>query len=261
MDPLSVAIADRIATVTINRPQQGNAITLVMWQRLAELCAQLDENRDVRVVVVRGSGEDAFSTGGDISEFAQRRSDPWHAKIYNGKVELALSRLLQLAKPTIALVNGYCLGGGCLVAAHCDLRIAADNAQFGLPVAKLSNLLGYRELERFVHLIGLGATMDMLLTARLLDAPEAKAVGLCSRIYPLDQIDAQVYALAAEMTGLAPLAQKWHKQMIHTVLRNPELVDLSPEEEALPDACFETEDYAEGIRAFLEKRTPHFRGK
>ncbi|RME57333.1 MAG: enoyl-CoA hydratase/isomerase family protein, partial [Caldilineae bacterium] len=136
MDSLLVTRRDRVATITINRPEQRNVITFDMWQRLAELAAQLDQDDQVRVVVLRGAGDEAFSAGGDITEFRERRSDPWQAKVYNGKVELALRAFTRMGKPTIALVKGYCMGGGCMLAAHCDLRIAADNAVFGMPVAK-----------------------------------------------------------------------------------------------------------------------------
>ena len=261
MDSLILSARNGIATLTINRPAQRNAITLDMWRSLAELATRLEQDSSVRVVVIQGAGGDAFSAGGDISEFTSRRSDPWQAKIYNGKVELALKAIGRLSKPTIALVKGYCMGGGCMLAAHCDLRIAADNARFGMPVAQLSTLVGYRELQRFVHLIGLGATLDLLLTARVVDAAEAQAIGLCSQVYPLAEINAKVDEMTARMVDLAPLAQRWHKQMLNTLLRKPDLLDLTPEEGVLPDAIYDTEDYGEGVRAFLEKRRPIFRGK
>ena len=261
MESLLLSNANGVATLTINRPAQRNAITLEMWRSLAEITARLDQDSSVRVVVVTGAGDEAFSAGGDISEFSEKRRDPWQAKIHNGRVELALKSLARLSKPTIAMVKGYCVGGGCMLAAHCDLRISADNALFGMPVAQLNTLVGYRELQRFVHLIGLGAPLDLLLTARMIKASEAQSIGLCSQVYPLADIDNHVAELTSRMVNLAPLAQRWHKQMVQTLLRKPDLLDLTPEEGMLPDAIYDTEDYAEGVAAFLGKRAPVFRGK
>ncbi|MBX3052770.1 MAG: enoyl-CoA hydratase/isomerase family protein [Caldilineaceae bacterium] len=261
METLLLSRKNGVATLTINRPGMRNAINLEMWRSLAEIAAQLEQDNSVHVVVLQGAGDEAFSAGGDIAEFSAQRSDPWQAKIYNGKVELALKSIARLSKPTIALVRGFAVGGGCMLAAHCDLRICADNAIFGMPVAQLSTLVGYRELQRFVHLIGLGATLDLLLTARLVEAAEAQAIGLCSQIYPLGEIDEKVAEMTERMTSLAPLAQRWHKQMLQTLLRKPDLHDLTPEEGMLPDAIYDSEDYAEGVRAFLGKRAPNFRGR
>ncbi len=261
MDTLPLLIENEIATITINRPAQRNAITLEMWIHFTELCSRLNEESGVRVVIIRGAGEDAFSAGGDISEFPQRRSDPWQATIYNGKVELALKNLQRLRKPTIALIKGYCIGGGFTLAAHCDLRVVADNAHLGFPVGKLGALINYFELERLIPLIGLGATQDLLLTARTVDAIEGKQMGYCTRVFPLRSIDGETLRLAADIINLAPLSQTWHKQMIKAVLTKPDLLDLDPEEAALPDICFDTDDYAEGVNAFLQKRSPIFRGR
>jgi enoyl-CoA hydratase len=261
MEPLLVTIADDIATITMNRPEQHNAITYEMWTHFAELFSRLDSDDDVRLVIVRGSGEEAFSAGGDISEFEERRSDPWQAKIYNGKVELALRNLGRLHKPTIAAIKGYCVGAGFMLAAYCDLRLAADNATLGVPVAKLGALVNYYELERMIQLIGLSATLDLLLTARLIDAQEALSMGFCSRVVPVTNLDETVQILTEQMREVAPLTQQWHKQMAKTLLHPADLVDLDPEDAALPDACFETEDYAEGVLAFLQKRKPVFHGR
>lgn len=261
LDAILLSIHDAVAIVTLNRPEHHNAINFEMWQRLAEICARIESDQRIRVVVFRGAGQEAFSTGGDIQEFKQRRSDPWQAKIYNGKVEMALRNVSRLSKPTIAMISGFCVGGGFMLAARCDIRIAAENATFSMPVARLSTLVGYRDLERFIHIIGVGATMDLLLTASSIDAREAKAIGLCSRIFSVEELEESTLSLASHMQDLAPLAQRWHKQMVRTVLHKPDLVDLDPDESVLPDACYDTEDYAEGIRAFLEKRKPVFRGR
>jgi len=261
MADLLLSIDRYIATITLNRPAQRNAINYEMWCQLPDLCSRLETNPQVRVIVFRGAGDEAFSAGGDIREFETRRRDPWQAKIYNGKVEMALATILRMTKPTIALVKGYCVGGGCELAVHCDLRLAADNAIFGMPVAKLNTLIGYGEMQRFVEIIGVGHTSDLLLTARLIDAQAALRMGLCSQIHPLATVDAALDELTAQMVDLAPLAQRWHKQMLQTLVHKPDLLDLTPDEAMLPDEIFNTDDYAEGVRAFLEKRKPNFRGR
>jgi enoyl-CoA hydratase/carnithine racemase len=229
-----------------------------MWCAMPALCADLEANEDVRVVVWRGAGEEAFSAGGDISEFQRHRSNAAQAKAYNVRVNDALESMLALSKPTLALIKGYCVGGGFILAAYCDLRMAADNARFGIPVAKLGALITYAQMQRFVHLIGAGATLDLLLTARLMSAQEAVQAQLCSQVHPLATIDDAVYALAERMTKLSPMAQRAHKRMLQTILHKPDLDQLTDEERAVLDRSFDSPDYAEGVRAFIEKRAAEF---
>jgi enoyl-CoA hydratase/carnithine racemase len=258
MDELLIDIDNGVATVTINRERQRNAINYAMWCAMPELCADLEANEDVRVVVWRGAGEEAFSAGGDISEFERHRSNADQAKAYNARVNDALESVLALSKPTLALIKGYCVGGGFILAAYCDLRMAADNARFGIPVAKLGALITYAQMQRFVHLIGAGATLDLLLTARLMSAQEAVQAQLCSQVHPLATIDDAVYALAERMTKLSPMAQRAHKRMLQTILHKPDLDQLTDEERAVLDRSFDSPDYAEGVRAFIEKRAAEF---
>lgn len=258
MDELQLTITNRVATVTINRPEQHNAINYAMWCALPALCAELEANDDVRVVIWRGAGEGAFSAGGDIGEFEAHRANVTQAQNYNAKVSTALESVLALAKPNIALVKGYCVGGGFILAAYCDLRIAADNARFGIPVAKLGALITYEQMQRFVHLIGAGATLDLLLTARLMHAEEALEAQLCSQVHPLDAIDEAVDKLTTRMAHLSPMTQRAHKRMLQSILHKPDLAQLTAAELAVLDASFDSADYAEGVRAFVEKRAPKF---
>ena len=258
MNQLQLTIDAQVATIIIDRPAQRNAINYAMWAALPDLCTRLNADPAVRVVVWSGAGEEAFSAGGDIGEFQEHRSNAAQTRAYNDVVERALDAVLALGKPTIAKVKGYCVGGGCILAAYCDVRIAADNARFGVPVARLGMPITYPQMQRFVHLIGAAATLDLLLTARLLTADEARESQLCSRIFPLDEIDAAVDQLAQGMTRLSPRTQRVHKQMLQSILHTPDLTRLTPDEHTLLDDSFDSPDYAEGVRAFLEKRPPRF---
>lgn len=252
---------DGVATITFNRPQQRNAIHYEMWREIARLMEQCGQDEAVRVVIFRGAGEEAFSAGADIAEFDRWRKDSTVAREYSLAVEAALDAIAASPKPTVAQIAGYCVGGGCELATFTDLRVAAENSRFGIPSAKLGLLVGYREMRRLVRLVGPGVAMDILLTARLLDAEEALRVGLITRLVPLAEIEERVWALAKEVAALAPLAHQGHKRLLETVLVNPRLEGLTPEQEGLPFACYDTADFQEGRRAFMEKRRPQFKGR
>lgn len=261
MPELELTIEAPLATLTLNRPEQHNAVSYAMWRELPLICRRLAADEEVRVIVVRGSGHAAFSAGGDIAEFREQRSNRVQAEHYNEHVQVALDALLALPKPTVAAIHGFCVGGGLLLAAYCDLRIAADDARFGLPVAKLGFLITYEQMQRFVHLVGTSVLADLLLTARLLGAQEALAAGLCSQVYPAETLDDAIVALAERMAQLSPLSQRLHKQMLQTVLHKPDLRRLSHDELATAAAVFDSQDYAEGVRSFIEKRPPLFSGR
>ena len=252
---------DGVAAVTFNRPHQRNAIHYEMWREIARLMEECGKDASVRVAVFRGAGQEAFSAGADIAEFDRHRKDSTVARRYHRAVEGALDAVAALPKPTIALITGFCVGGGCELATATDIRVAAGNSRFGIPSAKLGLLVGYREMQRLAHLVGPGVAMDLLLTARLMDAEEALRVGLISRLVPLARIEETASALAGEVAALAPLAHRGHKQILETVLSNPRLKGLTPKQKRLPFACYDTADFHEGRRAFLEKRKPRFRGR
>jgi enoyl-CoA hydratase/carnithine racemase len=250
-----------VATITINRPDQRNAVTYEMWQQLAALVAKLKASNEVRVVILRGAGTQAFSAGADIAEFEETRRNSALAIKYHGAVEEALRDVANLPKPTIAMVAGFCVGGGLELAISTDLRIGADNSRFGMPTAKLGIVMPHWEMSRLVRLVGTGPAMDMVLTARLVEADEALRIGLISRLVPLADIERVTNQVAAEIAAYAPLSHRWHKEIMETVLQTPDLGGLTAEEATLPFACFDTEDFQEGRRAFLEKRKPEFRGR
>lgn len=259
-EDLLLDIQDGIATITLNRPEQRNAMNYGMWKGVGDICPELEKNPDVRVVVVTGAGTEAFSAGADIKEFEELRSNSAQARQWGGVLDAAMNGLAKLSKPTISLIKGYCIGGGCELACFTDVRIATENARFGVPAARLSIALGYDEMRRLVQLVGPGNLSYILLSARLLDAQEALRIGLVNQVLPLEEVDECTAKLAGDMASLAPLSHRNNKAIIRTVLNNPELHNLTPEQEALPFQGFDSEDYKEGRLAFVEKRRAEFRG-
>ncbi len=252
---------DGIATVTFNRPAQRNAINYHGWLELQRIAIDLEHDDSVKVVVFTGAGDEAFSAGADIKDFDLYRDNSAKAKVYAAAFDGAMDAIEALSRPTICLIKGYCVGGGCEMSLAADIRIAADNSRFGIPVARLGILVGYREMRRLVQLVGPGNASYILLTGRLLDAQEALRIGLVNTVVPLAEVREHTYKLAREMVPLAPLSQRRHKQILRTVLRNPSLAGLTPEEEHLPFTNFDSEDFHEGRRAFIERRTPQFKGR
>ena len=252
---------DGIATVTFNRPDQRNAISYEMWLELGTLAADLEASSSVRVVVFRGAGEEAFSVGDDIKDFDSYRSNADQARLYAARIDGALDALEALSKPTICLLKGYCVGGGFELTHACDLRVAAEGARMGITAARLGIAVGYRELRRLVRLTGPANALYILLTAGLVDADEALRLGLVHRVVPVDKVEEYTYSLAEQVARLAPLSHKTHKGMVRHVMDDPGLLSLSADMEQLPYLPFDTEDFQEGRRAFLEKRRADFKGR
>ena len=250
-----------LATLILNRPEQRNAITLSMWRELSDLLSALKTDSDVRVLILTGSGSDAFSAGADIQDFTENRSDAAKARIYNQALNRVLDTLHDMPKPTIAMIRGYAIGGGCELAVATDLRIAAEGSRFGIPTARLGLSLSHREMRDLINVVGKSNALYMLLSARLLDTTEALRIGLVNQVVAADDLRPYTSKLAEEFASQAPLSHAMNKRIINQVLDKPSLSDLTPEEVELPLAQFETQDFQEGYRAFLEKRRPKFIGK
>ena len=256
-----VNISDGIATVTLNRPEKRNAVDYAGWLELKRIAEELERDGDVRVVVITGARDRAFSAGADIADFEEYRSDGAKARVYAAAFEGAMDAIEAISKPTICLIKGFCVGGGCEMSMAADLRFAADNARFGIPVAHLGILIGYAEMSRLLRLVGPGNAASILYTGRPFGSEDALRMGLVNEVHPLDQIDDFVHELALSMVPLAPLSQARHKRIMRTTLNNPGLTGLSEQEQALPFTNFDSEDFHEGRTAFLEKRRPVFKGR
>lgn len=249
-----------IGWVTFSNPAKRNAMTLEMWQELARILDALAQDEAVRVVVMRGAGDRAFMSGADISQFESRRDSADAAAAYDAISEGARQRLARLDKPLIAMIRGFCLGGGLGVALTADLRFCAEDAVFGIPAANLGVAYSSASVRRLVALVGPAAAKDILFSARRLDAAEALRLGLVSRVLPNDALEDAARDYAALLATKAPLSLRASKATVDEVLR-PAAEQDADRIHRLVAACFDSEDYAEGRRAFMEKRAPVFRGR
>ena len=249
--------SDGIATVTLSHPAALNAMTWSMYDGLYDICESLDQDETVRVVVVQGAGERAFVAGTDISQFRAFATEE-DGIAYEEHLDRFVGRLERLAKPTIAKIRGYAVGGGASLALACDLRIATPALRFGVPIARtLGNCLSAQTLARIVDLVGPSRAKQLIYTAELLEAPACLSLGIVNEIVEDTDLDARVEALAAQISGHAPLTLAATKRTVGKILaeRRP-----APDEESVR-LCYGSHDFHEGVAAFLEKRKPAWEGR
>jgi len=255
-----VATEGAIGTLTFNNPKRHNAMSFEMWQGATTALEELAHNEAVRVVVLTGAGGKSFVSGADISKFESERASADAVATYNAATERFSQTLLDYAKPTIAMIRGYCIGGGVGIAVSCDLRIANEVSRFGVPAAKLGLGYGFESIRRLMELVGPQFVNEMLFTARQFDAEEARHMRLVNRIVPDAEIEGYVRHLADTIAANAPLTIRAVKGTVCELLRDAAARDIA-RCESLVKQCFESADYQEGRRAFLEKRKPVFSGK
>jgi enoyl-CoA hydratase/carnithine racemase len=253
-------VEDGIGWITFNNPQRRNAISLEMWEGLGTILESYQGNNDVRVVVMKGAGDKAFVSGADISEFDSKRGNAEQKKQY-GVISANANRWLgRLDKPLIAMIQGFCIGGGLATALSADVRFATADSTFGIPAAKLGLGYDYAGLKTLCGLVGPSTAKDIMFSARFLDAEEALRIGLINFLVTRQELEQRVRDYAAQVAGNAPLTVRAAKAAVNEAMKDSDRRDLEAVE-AMVNACFDSEDYREGRNAFMEKRPPAFRGR
>ncbi|MGO4573919.1 enoyl-CoA hydratase [Microvirga sp. 2TAF3] len=255
---LVVSLDGAVATVSIDNPAKRNALDLDMWKTLPTIVAALDRDERVHVIVLRGAGRNAFASGADIAEFETARADAAGGRLYEAANEAAFRAVAHCSKPVIAMIRSFCLGGGFGLALACDLRVASDNAEFGIPAARLG--IGYPPgaMRLVTAAVGGPAARDLFYTARRIGAQEAERLGIVQRVFADEALEAETLSLAQDIARNAPLTIRAAKAAINDALG---IVRPGADPVALADACFDSADAVEGRKAFLEKRAPVFTGR
>jgi len=248
-----------VGILTFNNPERHNAVSLEMWEATKRMLDGFAADDDIRVVVLTGAGGKAFVSGADISKFASERATLEASRAYNVKSDAAYASVADFPKPTIAMIRGYCIGGGVGLAVCCDLRICSDNSRFAVPAAKLGLGYGYSGLKRLVDIVGASFAKEIFYTARQFDAQEAYAMGLVNRVVPAAELETYVKSITDMISANAPLTIKAVKFTVGEMLKDESKRNLARSVE-LVEQCFASRDYTEGRTAFMEKRKPVFTG-
>src|ERR1700689_1289879 len=248
-----------VGIVTFNNPERHNAVSLDMWEATKHILDDFAGDNDIRVVVVTGAGGKAFLSGADFFKFESERANLEAARAYGAKSEAAYASIYEFPKPTIAMIRGYCIGGGLGLATCCDLRIATDSSRFAVPAAKLGIGYGYVGLRRLVDIVGPAFAKEIFYTARQFDAQEALAMGLINRAVPSDQLETAVKTITDLICANAPLTIKAVKYTVGEILKDEGKRNVVGTVEMV-EACFTSNDFTEGRTAFMEKRKPVFTG-
>jgi enoyl-CoA hydratase len=248
-----------VGYLIFNNPERHNAVSLEMWQAASAILADFAADKTVRVVVLTGAGGKAFVSGADISKFESERSSKEAVERYNAAVDKAYTAVYEFPKPTIAMIRGYCIGGGVGLALCCDLRICSDNSKFGVPAAKLGLGYGFTGIKKLVDVVGPSFAKEIFFTARQFTAAEALQMGLVNRVLPVEKLEKYVKDYADTISGNAPLTVNSVKYIVGQVVKDESQRDMGKCAELVAE-CFASSDYIEGRQAFMEKRKPAFTG-
>lgn len=246
-----------IATIYFNRPEKRNALNLEMWRTIGELMQNFEYDHEVKIVIFRGADETAFAAGADISEFKNFENNPDEAIKHNKTVLETEKLIMDFPKPTVAMIQGFCIGGGCEIAAACDFRFSDETGKFGITPAKIGHIYNTQGTRNVVQLIGPSKTKDILFTGRIIPAEEALNIGLIDRIYPAKDIIASTYGYVEKITKNAQFSVRGSKYIIKNVMEG-----VTEDTEELSNLIYESynsADFNEGVRAFMEKRKPEFK--
>jgi enoyl-CoA hydratase len=255
---VSIDRGEVTATVTLNNPERMNALDTTMWRELEKAFVALSADERLRCVILRGAGDKAFAAGADVAEFAVVRSNREQAVAYGHVTHAALQAVANCMHPVVAQIHGACVGGGLEIASMCDMRICGASSRFGIPIKRLGLVVSYNELKSLVTLVGSATALEILLEGRVFGADEAFEKGLVNRVVPDADVEREVQAAVARISEGAPLVARWHKSFVRRLADQAPITDGEMDE---CYACFDTEDFRIGYRAFLDKSKPVFKGR
>ena len=255
---LEKTINSHIVEISLNRPEKLNALTKPMWKELGKIFKKLSKDKNLRCIVIRGKGGKSFSPGNDISEFETQRSSSKLAKAYGVHLHGTLRAIQECPIPTIALIEGICVGGGMEIAACCDLRICGESSRFGVPIKRLGLTMAAKELEALLRITSYSIAMEVLLEGKIMSAKEAHEKNLVNRVVSDLEVETEVYKSAELISEGAPKVARWHKQFAKEILKTGKVSDKLNN---LGYKCYDTEDFQIGYKSFLAKTKPKFKNK